>query len=829
MKLGVRSHVRELGHPVREIEEGGDGADVPDFAPSEPVGLQLREVLGFDAPGSLGQLHREIQHGAVTVVDVRRAMVRNQLVREEGILPVDPNERPVGNVAVVAVVGPADRHNDHFDLQSRQLGMLDEGVVVLEERPEVRRSIPVGEEHVRGKPRSFGLVFDALAEVLGEVLLGRDRKPRHRLDVGHGWRLNRDDHKFRRTTGFEPLDSERAVHRRHDHTYASSRLGESMDGSIDFGGHDRGRGMSYWAIDPVLGRAVERSLADFPATERQLSLAKLAAFGEVVGTEIAPNADVVDRHPPTLHTHDRDGELQNRVEYHPLQHENERLAYGAGIVHDVFETPTLERPDTERAFPEPDGPLPFLHNLAMEYLLSAADAGFTCPVAMTAGVARVLEEFGPESERPAVMEDAYRRLIATERDRLAEGAMFLTERAGGSDVGGGTETVARRGEDGTWRLTGEKWFCSNLDADAKLVLARRPEAPTGTDGLSLFLVPHEVDGRPNDLRCRRLKDKLGTLSVPTGEVELEGAVGYLVGEPERGFKYMTEMLNLERLSNAAAACGLMSRALLEATIHAANREAFGRPLHDHPLMARDLLDLRVDHEAATAFTMEAARVYSVRERARRAGDRDEEAYRLMRILVPIAKLRTGRMAVDTTSYAMEILGGNGYVADFVTHRLLRDAQVLPIWEGTTNVLSLDVLRALAREAAHQPLFEAIDERLDALTANPVCELEPPVRAARSALASDVDALATVEESVAQLHAKRFANDVFDVTTATLLLAAGDRRLREADDARELLVARRFIDRHLGEGVGTVRDGNRFALEHFDAIVHFETCSPDRLE
>jgi acyl-CoA dehydrogenase len=398
--------------------------------------------------------------------------------------------------------------------------------------------------------------------------------------------------------------------------------------------------------------------------------------------------------------------------------------------------------------------------------------------------------------------------------------MFLTEKQGGSDVGA-TETVARR-EDGEWRLYGEKWFCSNVDAEGKLVLARREGAPEGTEGLSLFLVPHTKDGEPNDMLCRRLKDKLGTISVPTGEVELDGARGHLIGEAERGFKYMTEMLNLERLSNAVAACGIMGRGLLEAKVHAANREAFGSAIQEYPLMKEDLVDLSVDHEAATAYTFEAARAFAKRER-----EDDDEAYRLLRALVPIAKLRTGRMAVDHASYCMEVLGGNGYVNDFVTHRLLRDAQVLPIWEGTSNVLSLDLLRAMDREDAHEPLLERIDELLDRADHPYLTDLAGRVRESYDDLAGSLATLAAEDGDYAQLKAKRLANYVFDVVTAALLVAEAQDRIDADGDARKALVARRFVDSNLRDRRG-IADGERFALEHFDAVVRFAPVAPESL-
>ncbi|MCU4753973.1 acyl-CoA dehydrogenase family protein [Halobacteria archaeon AArc-curdl1] len=611
-----------------------------------------------------------------------------------------------------------------------------------------------------------------------------------------------------------------------------------MNDGFDYGDLEGGRHINYWAFDRTLQRNVRRIYAP---DEFAWAVPILEEFGDVIGHTVADNADVIDDHGPELETYDKDGEVVNRVRYPAEQLENEQLVYELGIVADAFEAP-----------PGRDRPMPLSHNLVMQYLLSYADVGFDCPVAMTAGAALVLEKFGDDD-----LEAYYEGLTSREYETLIEGAMFLTEKQGGSDVGA-TETTARWDDDaGCYRLEGEKWFCSNIDAQGTLALARTPHAPEGTKGLSMFLVPHELEGEVNDQLYRRLKDKLGTIAVPTGEVELQGAKAFLVGEEEAGFKQMAEMLNLERLSNAAGSCGLIGRALLESKVKAANREAFGDTIDQYPLMRRDLVDMAVDHEAATAFTMEAARLFSVRERAERVARGDisledgadgdaleggtdratleaEDAYRLMRLLIPISKARTGRMAVDTASYAMEIQGGNGYVNDFVTNRLLRDAQVLPIWEGTENILSLDVLRALEREAAHEPFIEAVQTRLECVS-HPL--LEPAVETVEAEFHELTDALATLateDTEYAQLQAKELTHYIFDVFTAAVLLEDAQRAL-EGDDthepnARLALVARRFIDRQFDDRPARgVTSGDRFAIEHFDPIVRYAQVEPSSLE
>ena len=579
--------------------------------------------------------------------------------------------------------------------------------------------------------------------------------------------------------------------------------------TIDYAALDRGQGIDYWAYDPVLRREVNRVL---PEADRETSIDRLQSLAADVGTTIAKNADLLDHHDPILHAHDRNGEVINEVEYHPAQHENERLAYGSGAVADIFHPPEGRKE-----------PLPLTHNLAAGYLLGMVDIGLGCPVSMTGAAALVLDVHADGSDGPYA--EFFEGLTAADPEAVMEGAMFLTEKQGGSDVGA-NETTAEHLRGRTYRLTGEKWFCSNVDAGVALVLARRPDAPEGTGGLSLFLVPRTTrEGNLNDFVVRRLKDKLGTRTVPTGEIEFHGAEAHLIGEPERGFKYMSTMLNMERLHNAMASVGVLSRAALETKIHAENREAFGSPLAEKPLMRRDLVDLTVAHETAAAFTFDAARAF---DRAYR--NDDDETYRLMRLLVPVAKYRTARMAVDSASYAMEILGGNGYVREWVTHRLLRDAQVLPIWEGPSNVMALDVLRAMVSEAAHEPTIERVETYLGETEGHPpLADLAATVREELAGLEESLATLVSSEEEYAQLQAKTVADYVFDVYTAALLLAEAARDL-DAGDARKALVARRFVDEQLRDrDARGITEETRLPLEQFDALVRFDSVDPAELK
>jgi hypothetical protein len=296
---------------------------------------------------------------------------------------------------------------------------------------------------------------------------------------------------------------------------------------------------------------------------------------------------------------------------------------------------------------------------------------------------------------------------------------------------------------------------------------------------------------------------------------------------------MTEMLNFERLSNAAASVGIVGRCLLESKVYAADREAFGSTIDQYPLMRRDLVEMATDYEAACAFVFAASRLLDEYRAAASEGDgdgHDSDAFRLMRLLVPIAKLRTARESVDTASYACEVLGGNGYVSGFTTERMLRDAQVLPIWEGTSNVLSLDVLRVLAKQASHEVFVPAVEERLDAAGEHEaLADAASTVRDELADLQTGMATLATEDQEYAQLQAKELANYVYDVFAAAELLAVAAEDL-ESGDGRRALVAREFVNRQFGrtEGRG-IASGDRTAMDRFDAIVRYASVDPEELE
>ena len=327
-----------------------------------------------------------------------------------------------------------------------------------------------------------------------------------------------------------------------------------------------------------------------------------------------------------------------------------------------------------------------LQQFARVYLYHVASEFYTCPLAMTDGAATALKASGNH----ALIERALPHFLSRDASTFWLSGQWMTENVGGSDVGS-TETIAKQDADGQWRLHGRKWFSSAVVGEAALALARPEGAADGPAALALFYV-ETMDGerRRPELVIDRLKDKLGTHELPTAEIHLDGLPAWPLGELAHGVRQVAPMLNVTRAWNAICAVASMARALSLARDYATRRQAFGRPLIEQPLHAQTLADLQAEFEGAFALAFEVAHLLGRVEHG--AADAHEAA--LLRLLTPLAKLWTGKLAVKLCSEALECFGGAGYIEDTGLPQLLRDAQVYALWEGTTNVLSLDSLRAL---------------------------------------------------------------------------------------------------------------------------------------
>lgn len=428
-----------------------------------------------------------------------------------------------------------------------------------------------------------------------------------------------------------------------------------------------------------------------------------------------------------------------------------------------------------------------VHQFALVYLFHCASEFFTCPLAMTDGVATALQASG----NARLIGRAMPHLLSRDAEKFWIAGQWMTETAGGSDVAG-SETVARE-KDGRWRLYGRKWFVSAINADAALALARPQDAAAGADSLALFyLEPRRPDGRWRNISVDRLKDKLGTRELPTAEIHLEGTPAELVGEPRHGVRQIAPVLNITRTWNAIGALATMRRCIALTRDYANRRIVFGKPLAEQPLFQDTLAGMQAEFEAAFHLC------FFVTELLGRAqtGQADDAQVNLLRLLTPLAKLWTGKLAVTIASEACECFGGMGYIEDSGIPQLLRDAQVWPIWEGASNVQALDFLRAFRIAGGLQPLLSAQRTFLAQVQAR---ELEPCVRAAREAATQLTDWLqkaSSGERERLEAGARDIAIGLARTLALSLLARHAEWALGAEKDPRPAAAARRFAEHGL---------------------------------
>jgi alkylation response protein AidB-like acyl-CoA dehydrogenase len=428
-----------------------------------------------------------------------------------------------------------------------------------------------------------------------------------------------------------------------------------------------------------------------------------------------------------------------------------------------------------------DRPLPAVAKYALQYLFVQAEFGLMCPISVTDTSIHLIKKFASAELKSYLLP----KMLSDDPATMWKGTQFMTERSGGSDVGA-IETSARR-EDGVWRLYGDKWFCSHADADVALLLARPEGARGGTTGLALFALPrHLRDGSRNAYRIVRLKDKLGTRSMASGEIKLEGAIAYLVGDADRGLKQMMEQVNLSRLSHGVRASAMMRRCVNEAMICARTRMAFGMTIIEYPLLRRQLLKITVPTEQSLSMFLFAANAMD------RANAGSKEAESLLRILTALLKFRACRDNIPVATGAMEVRGGNGYVEEWVHARLVRDAHIGVLWEGTSNINALDIItRAVGRSHAHRTLGTALEELLDQAAVIPASFRER----LRATLHRTLDfAERVAAESALEENARLAASALYHITSAILMTWEAS---RPATDPRRALYARLILEHRLG--------------------------------
>ncbi len=452
--------------------------------------------------------------------------------------------------------------------------------------------------------------------------------------------------------------------------------------------------------------------------------------------------------PPILKTHDAKGFRIDNVEFHPAWHALMRRSVAAGLHCSVWDASGDETNVRSAA------------RAARLYMAAQVEAGHLCPMTMTNAAVAALAHAPGVADRwlPRIRTRKYdsSNRPVTEKAGLTVG-MGMTEKQGGSDVNANT-TEAVEGGDRMWRLTGHKWFLSAPTSDAFLVLAQAP------DGLSCFFMPRLLpDGTRNGMRLMRLKDKLGNRSNATAEVEFDEAAAWLVGEPGRGIATILDMVTLTRLDCAVSSAGLMRLALAEAVHHVRHRRAFGLPLIDQALMGRVLADMALDALAAAALAFRLAESYD-----RAADDPAEAAF--ARLMTPAVKYWVTKIAPGMIAEAMECLGGNGYIEESRLPRLYREAPVNAIWEGSGNVLCLDVMRVLRKSS--EPL-EAVLANVEDALGNTAKSTLNVLRAATAVALADEGAARILTEQLAMTVAaaalrRRFPSVVADAFLETRL-------------------------------------------------------------
>jgi acyl-CoA dehydrogenase len=533
-------------------------------------------------------------------------------------------------------------------------------------------------------------------------------------------------------------------------------------------------GMNFYRADPALADLLRIHLPDplFRHIEPHLD-----RLGALAGGHLDECARLADRHVPVLHQRDRFGRDIQWIEYHPAYRELERAAFGEFGIHAMsLRKGILGWPDK----------YPVVAKHAFTFLFNQAEFGLGCPINVTDGCAKLLANFGSDALKARYLDG----LTQTDLSKLTQGGQFMTEKEGGSDVGSLTTTAMAEG--GHWRLFGEKWFCSNADAEVVMLLARPEGAGPGTRGVGLFLMPRRLDdGSPNHYRIVRLKDKLGTRSMASGEIKLEGAIAYAVGRLDRGFVQMAEMVNSSRLSNGVKSTALMRRAHHDAMTVAKNRVVFGSRIIDLPLARRQLMKIMLATEQALSMSFVTADALDRAE----AGSQDAAA--LLRILTPTLKFRATRDARKVCGDALEMRGGIGYIEEFATARLLRDAHLGSIWEGTGNIVAIDALtRAVGRHGADAALGADLHARLDDSVGVPGTW--------RDRLRSLTDRAVNFAREVAsnsdnEADARRATSLLYHVASAVSLAWEAGRIQQMRGDARRLLLSRLVVDHRVSAG------------------------------
>ncbi|OUR79191.1 DNA alkylation response protein [Alphaproteobacteria bacterium 46_93_T64] len=564
-------------------------------------------------------------------------------------------------------------------------------------------------------------------------------------------------------------------------------------------------GLNFFEADPSLQDLLHHYM-DTPLREHMtphyLNLGKLA------GNELDDWSRDADRHIPKLHHRDARGRDADWIEFHPSYRKMEQVAFGDLGLHAMSNRGGVLGWDEK---------VPPIAKYVFQYLFGQSEFGQLCPISATESTAMLISRYANEETKSLLLG----KMMSQNMSDILKGGQFMTEKPGGSDVS--NSALQARNDDGIWKLYGEKWFCSCADADVVLLLARPKGAPDGNAGLGLFALPrHLENGQRNNYRIVRLKNKMGSKSMASGEIIFDGAVVYPLGEVgagvNRGLKMMMDQVNMSRLSHGVRAASMMRRCLNEALAVAGSRRAFGGKLIHKPLLRRQLMKLMVPTEQALSMYMYTANMME------KGNAGDKHAEKVTRILTPLLKYRTARDNVRVATGAMEVRGGNGYIEDWVNARLVRDSHLGVLWEGTSNINALDVItRAVAKSRAHENLGEAITGLLDKETNLP----GQYAGQLKGLLEQAVSFADTVAKEGRETLARKASNALYHTVTASLMATEGASLGAEGRDARRLLLSRMVIDRKLGQENPFSMEPGKFDEEATAALLSGEQVSLDQ--
>ncbi len=535
-------------------------------------------------------------------------------------------------------------------------------------------------------------------------------------------------------------------------------------------------GLNFFEADPSLQDLLFHYM-DAPLRDHMTP--HYERLGELAGNDLDDWSRQADRHSPTLHQRDPRGRDEDWVEFHGSYRKMEQVAFGDFGLH------AMSNRDGVLGW---EGKVPPIAKYVFQYLFGQSEFGQLCPISATESSAMLISRYASEETKELLLG----RMMTQDMSEILKGGQFMTEKTGGSDVS--NIALQAKNDDGVWKLYGEKWFCSCVDADVVLLLARPEGAPDGNPGLGLFALPRTLEsGKRNNYRIVRLKNKMGSNSMASGEIIFDGATVYPLGEvgacANRGLKMMMDQVNMSRLSHGVRAAAMMRRCLNEALAVSGSRRAFGGKLIHKPLLRRQLMKLMVPTEQALSMYMYTAKMYE------KGNDGDEHAAKVTRILTPLLKYRTARDNVRVATGAMEVRGGNGYIEDWVNPRLVRDSHLGVLWEGTSNINALDVVtRAVAKSRAHEDLGEAITGLIEN-------ESNLPGQYAGQ-LKGLVDQSVAFVDNVAkdgrETLARKASNALYHTVTASLMATEGAKLGASGRDASRLLLSRMVIDRKLGQ-------------------------------